>query len=212
MKRAVVSALLFAPVAFAAAMSACTSDNSSPPGGSDASIPQGDSALPGSDSSPQPEAAADSASPPDAGVDAASDAPADALDAADAGPLTCAEFDASVEYDAAGLDAAPSINADAAGPALPGPSPATCSLLGDTHAPFEVTNNSPCPLDVWWVGYNCEEYYYGSAAPNGGTFSNDTWETSPWRLRLQGSEQLVEELPSLPEGAPDASLRVFTYP
>jgi hypothetical protein len=211
MKRSALGLLLFAPLAFAAAMNACTSGNSpvSTPG-TDAATSQEDSALPGFDSSVLPEASADSAPPRDAGVDAPADGQVDAP--TDAGPLTCSEFDASVEYDAAGLDAAPSINSDAAGPTLPGPSPASCSLLGDTHAPFEVINNSPCPIDVWWVGYDCEEYYFGSAAPNGGTFVNDTWETAPWRLRLQGSEVLVSELPALPEGAPDAALRVFTYP
>jgi hypothetical protein len=119
-------------------------------------------------------------------------------------------FDAPVEFDASDLDGATSVNAE--GGVLPGPPPSVCSITGDTHAPIEVINNSPCAIDVWWVGYDCEEVYYGTAAPNGGTFSNDTWETSPWRLRLSGSEELVEELPPLPEGAPDAGLRIFTYP
>ncbi len=149
---------------------------------------------------------------PDTGAAAETGATSsDATTEAEAAAPTCATYVAPVELDASNPDGATSINAEGGAP-LPGPPPAVCSLLGDTHAPFQLTNNSPCAVDVWWVGYDCQEVYYGTAAPNGGMFFNDTWETDPWRVRLAGSEELVEELPALPEGAPDAGVRMFTYP
>jgi hypothetical protein len=141
----------------------------------------------------------------DAGSLADADSPADVVDAA----VTCAQWDAAIELDGGPGDGATSINAE--GGALPGPPPTACSLLGDIHAPLQVTNNSPCPIEMWWVDYNCQEQSYGIVGPSGGSWSNDTWDTNPWRIRLVGSEQLLLEIPPVPEGV-DASLRTISYP
>jgi hypothetical protein len=109
-----------------------------------------------------------------------------------------------------GLDGASSTNAEGGGP-LPGPPPAVGSIDGDTHAPLEVVNASPCPIDMWWVDYDVEEEYLGTVAPGGGTWTADTWETHPWRIRLTGSEVLLREIPPVSEGG-DASLRTVVYP
>ena len=210
MKHPVLATASASLIIACAAVTACTSSSGGSGGGSatfDSGSPEFDSSMPSVDSSmPAPEASSEAGSAPgEAGVDA------DATAEAEAAAPTCATYVAPVELDASSPDGATSINAEGGTP-LPGPPPSVCSLLGDTHAPFQVTNNSPCAVDVWWVGYDCQEYYYGTAAPLGGTFFNDTWETAPWRLRLAGSEELVEELPALPEGAPDAGVRMFTYP
>jgi len=199
--------------ALSATLAGCTSSSGGAGGGNtdfDSGAPAYDSSMPGTDSSMSEP---DSSMPaPDTGT-AAETGPTDATQEseAEAAAPSCATYVAPVELDASNPDGATSINADGGVP-LPGPPPAVCSIMGDTHAPFQLTNNSPCPVDVWWVGYDCAEVYYGTAAPNGGTFFNDTWETDPWRVRLAGSEELVEELPALPEGAPDAGVRMFTYP
>ena len=204
---ATASASLFVACA---AVTACTSSSGSSGGGTagfDSGSPEFDSSMPAVDSSmPAPEASSEAAA-----AEAGIDADASATPEAEAAAPTCATYVAPIELDASNPDGATSINAEGGAP-LPGPPPSVCSLLGDTPAPFQVTNNSPCAIDVWWVGYDCKEVYYGTAAPGGGTFSNDTFETHPWRLRLAGSEELVEELPPLPEGAPDAGVRMFTYP
>jgi hypothetical protein len=208
---AIVSVYSLSLVTLSAASGGCTSSSGGPGGGTagfDSGAPAFDSSMPDMDSSMSEP---DSSMPaPDSG--AASEAgPTDATAEAEAAAPTCATYVAPVELDASNPDGATSINAEGGAP-LPGPPPATCSLVGDTPAPFQLTNNSPCAVDVWWVGYDCSELYYGTAAPGGGTFFNDTWETNPWRVRLAGSEELVEELPALPEGAPDAGVLMFTYP
>ena len=147
----------------------------------------------------------DAQAPADAGLDANVVAPSPGPDASDdasdasPGP-TCGSWTVAIDLDASDDDGATSINAGDAAP-LPGPPPSECSVTGDTHAPFQIINNSPCPIDVWWVDYSCEEEYFGTVAPNGGTWSNDTWETSPWRIRLAGSETLLEEIRPSPKAA-----------
>jgi hypothetical protein len=188
---------------------ACFSPNSPIPS-SDAST-SADATVPVRDASSTP---ADAWIAPEAAVDAPftpvdSGAPDAGSEAGPAAP-SCGGWDAAIELDASDSDGATSPNADG-GPPLPGPPPSSCSVDGDIHAPFEVINNSPCPIDVWWVDYLCAEEYYGTVAPNGGTWSNDTWETSPWRIRLSGSEALLLEIPPVPEGV-DASLRTIVYP
>ena len=197
----------------------CSSSSAPPaPKGADASMPA--DASTGSTDAPAGSVEASTGSP-DASPDAAIDAshPADATASADAGgdatadaaSANCTDWDAEIETDASDVDGATSVNAEGGGP-LPGPPPGVCSLVGDTHAPLEVINDAPCPIDAWWVDYECQEQYYGTIQPNGGTWSADTFETHPWRLRKTGSEVLLEEIPPAPEGVADASLRVVTYP
>jgi hypothetical protein len=201
-----VSCLLWSVACFSPDSTAPTDDASVP---ADATTPDD---APGPTSTPP-----DAANPPDAtattppasdggtGDATAPDAPVDSPVSA-----SCSDWDAAFELDASAGDGAASVNADGGG-ALPGPPPAVCSTDGDTHAPLAAVNNAPCAIDMWWVDYNCQEEYFGTVDPNGGTWSSDTWETHPWRIRLTGSEVLLEEIPAVPEGA-DASLRTIVYP
>lgn len=181
------------------------SDGSTEPDdASDASVPIVEATLEasadgGTDATLPADAAMEATAPVDAAVDATPDSQ----------PFNCNAWDAELEVEAS-ADAAPSIN-DEGGAPLPGPPPAVCSLTGDMPSPIEVINNAPCPIDLWWVDYSCGEQFFSTVDPNGGTWFNDTWETHPWRIRQTGSEQLLVEIPPVPEGA-DASLRTIVYP
>jgi hypothetical protein len=214
-----VALVAFIPVGacFSSSKSAPSVDASTPVDSSTSPDASPDSPLVGPDSGVSAADAEAGVELPDAS-DATADSPASAspadagpVDAADATTVNCADWDAPVETDASQTTGVPpSLNAEGGAP-LPGPAPSVCSLTGDIHAPLEVVNDAPCPIDVWWVGYNCEEQYFSTVAPNGGTWFNDTWETNPWRIRQTGSEVLLVEIPPVPEGV-DASLRVVTYP
>jgi hypothetical protein len=109
-----------------------------------------------------------------------------------------------------GWDGEASVDDDS-GARLPGPPATVCSCLGDTHAPLTVTNNGPFDIDMWWFDYSCGEQYFATVQGDGGTWSNNTFETHPWRIRDTFSEALLVEIPPVPEGA-DSSLRTITYP
>jgi hypothetical protein len=124
----------------------------------------------------------------------------------------CANWDAAVELDASGWDGAPSTLEDDAG-TVPGPNPNVCSIVGDEPYDLLIVNNSGCPLDVFWVDYNCEETLYGTVL-TGNTYLQETFATSVWRLRATGTEELLTQLPVVPE-APDGGAVgnvVFRYP
>jgi len=65
---------------------------------------------------------------------------------------------------------------------------------------------------MWWVDYECKEQDFGTVPPNGGTWTNDAWETHPWRIRAAASGELLVEIPPLPEGAADTGVRSIVYP
>jgi hypothetical protein len=124
----------------------------------------------------------------------------------------CENWDAAVELDASGWDGAPSTLEDDAG-TLPGPNPNVCSIVGDEPYVSLIVNNSGCPLDVYWVDYDCEETFYGTVLA-GNTFLQETFATSVWRLRATGTGELLTQLPVVPE-VPDGGTvanAVFRYP
>jgi hypothetical protein len=206
---ATLVALLGSGACFTPSASAPSPDASTEPeDAGDASLPIVEAAVEasadgGADATHPTDAAMEATAPVDAAVDGATDATPDSP------PFNCGAWDAEVEVEASANDA-PSIN-DEGGAPLPGPPPAVCSLTGDMPSPIEVINDAPCPIDVWWVDYTCGEQFFSTVDPNGGTWFNDTWETHPWRIRQTGSEQLLVEIPPVPEGA-DASLRTIVYP
>ncbi len=199
MRRSILASSIFAPFVLAAAVAACTSDDNAPATSSNDSGSPNDSTV-GDDIDSSP-GQTDAASPIDSPNDTAP-----ATDAGDGGlTFLCVSWDAAVELDAATYanDDAQALQllADGGMAALPGFYPTLCSIDGDAHAPMTITNNGPCPIDYWWVDYNCAEEYYGTIQP-GQQGLSDTFVTHPWRLRATGSEILLKDIG--PAETPDA--------
>ena len=68
-------------------------------------------------------------------------------------------------------------------------------------------NDAPCPIEAWWVDYQCHEELYDTVQP-GRQVVESTFVTHPWRLRAAGSEQLLLEIAPATDGTP----RTVTYP
>jgi hypothetical protein len=72
---------------------------------------------------------------------------------------------------------------------------AECSMTTGAVITLTVSNSTATNLGVYWVGYSCEENYYG-ALPAGGTFEVQTYEGHPYRFRNElMSELLFEYVP-----------------
>ena len=199
MRRLALCALLTLGSAFA--LTRCTSSNNPPP-----ATPE-DSGL-DLDSGPGP--AVDSAAPADAGVDSSlpptdsgegdaaildggTDAPADAGQETS---VSCGSYDAPVEYDASADDGGVALIVNEEGGLEDGatlPDPDTiCSATGSPPAvTITFVNDAPCPLELWWVNFNCNEELYGVLTPGGGSIAQGTFEGHVWRIRDPGSEKLL---------------------
>jgi hypothetical protein len=75
--------------------------------------------------------------------------------------------------------------------------PLTCSQTAIDGASLTVFNDcQTIAIDVYWVGYDCSEQYYGSADA-GAAFSIGTYQTHPWRIRNAFTGELMREIPPL---------------
>lgn len=75
--------------------------------------------------------------------------------------------------------------------------PLICSETAVDGAWLSVFNDClGVTIDVFWVGYDCVESYFGSAGP-GTEFTIGTFETHPWRVRNAATGELMREIPPL---------------
>jgi hypothetical protein len=121
----------------------------------------------------------------------------------------CVGWNPVIEYDAGAWDGAPSPLADDAG-TLPGPPPWVCSIDGDNPVELLFVDDTDCPIDVYWVDYQCHEEFW-ETLENGRTTSAGTYATTVWRFRDHGSNALLAQAPVVPESWDGGSV-VFRYP
>ncbi|MGO8993901.1 MAG: hypothetical protein ACLQVI_11270 [Polyangiaceae bacterium] len=179
----------------ALALTRCTSNNGSPPAAEDSGLAI-DASTPqtGSDGAVASDAGVDSSVPStDAGKgDAAVDAPTDAPPEAS---VACGYYDAAVEFDASGEDGGLVQIVTEDGSVEEGGLPDPDTICSATGTPPGVTitfvNNAPCPVELWWVDFTCQEQLYAVIASNGGNVGQDTFEGHVWRLREPGTERVL---------------------
>jgi hypothetical protein len=188
MRKAVLCLVLSLGSAFALAR--CTTSNNPLPLAEDSGFNLDSGPGPAIDSAAPADAAVDSSLPsPDAGAtDAGTDAPVEAS-------VSCGSYHPPIEYDASADDGgfAPIVNEEGGieDSGLPDPD-TVCSATG-TPPGVMITfvNDGPCPVELWWVDFNCDEELYGVLTPNGGNIPQSTFEGHVWRIREPGTETVL---------------------
>jgi hypothetical protein len=193
MRRAVLCLVLSLGSAFALAR--CTTSNNPLPLATEDSGLEFDSGPgPVIDSAAPADAAVDSSLPsPDSGsADAATDA---GLDAPAEASVSCSGYHSPIEYDASADDGGLALVVNEEGGIEDGGLPDPDSICSATGTPPGVmitfVNDAPCPVELWWVDFNCDEELYGVLTPNGGSIPQSTFEGHVWRLREPGAETVL---------------------
>lgn len=71
---------------------------------------------------------------------------------------------------------------------------ATRSLNSTTPTTILFVNNSPAPIQTFWVDFSGQEVFY-HLVPAGASYVQPTYETHPWRIRAPDTLQLLKEVP-----------------
>lgn len=89
---------------------------------------------------------------------------------------------------------------------LPEQAPATCSVQALDFASITINNDcQEVAVDVYWVGYSCNEIFFARIEP-GGNWGLQSFQTHPWRIRNGDTGELMREIPPL---AADTTLAVL---
>jgi len=82
--------------------------------------------------------------------------------------------------------------------------PTTCSKKGKPVL-FDLRNTCAGDVDVFWVGYDCQEIFHQRLA-NGGSWQQVSQDAHVWRVRDHATHALVKEFsPQRVPGAPEVS-------